>query len=57
MENTKARSNIYALLSRVLLQELDDKMLNTIKNDETILDFSQLLKSGSHLKQRIIKNF
>jgi len=50
MENTKARSNIYALLSRVLLQELDDKMLTTIKNDETILDFFPTFKDWQPLK-------
>jgi TorA maturation chaperone TorD len=44
MQNTKARANIYALLSRVLLQELDEKMLQTIKNDENILDFLPTLK-------------
>ncbi|MDD5401246.1 MAG: molecular chaperone TorD family protein [Sulfurimonas sp.] len=44
MQNTKARSNIYALISRVLLQELDEDMLNLIKNDENILDFFPTLK-------------
>jgi len=44
MQNTKARANIYALLSRVLLQELDENMLNVIKNDENILDFFPTLK-------------
>ena len=44
MQNTKARANIYALLSRVLLQELDDNMLKTIKNDDNILDFFPTLK-------------
>ena len=39
MQNEQARSNIYALLSRVLLQELDDDMLDTVKNDEAILEF------------------
>lgn len=44
MQNTKARTNIYALLSRVLLQELDEKMLQTIKNDANILEFFPTLK-------------
>lgn len=44
MQNTKARSNIYALLSRVLLQELDEEMLQIIKNDENIMDFFPTLK-------------
>jgi TorA maturation chaperone TorD len=39
MEQTQARSNIYALLSRILMQELDDAILDTIKNDENILEF------------------
>jgi len=49
MQNTKARTNIYALLSRVLLQELDDNMLNTIKNDENILEFFPTLKEWEQL--------
>lgn len=44
MQNTKARANIYALISRILLQELDEDMLNVIKNDENILDFFSTLK-------------
>ena len=44
MQNLQARSNIYALLSRILMQELDDEMLQTIKNDETILNFLPNLK-------------
>ncbi|MDA7817581.1 molecular chaperone TorD family protein [Sulfurimonas sp.] len=44
MENTKARANIYALLSRVLLQELDKDMLKTMKDDENILSFFPTLK-------------
>lgn len=44
MQNTKARANIYALISRVLLQELDENMLNIIKEDENILEFFPTLK-------------
>lgn len=44
MQNTKARSNIYALISRILLQELDEEMLHVIKNDENILDFFPTLR-------------
>jgi TorA maturation chaperone TorD len=47
MQNTKARTNIYALLSRVLLQELDEGMLQTIRNDANILDFFPTLKEWS----------
>ena len=49
MEQTQARSNIYALLSRILMQELDDELLTTIKNDEQILDFFPNLKKWDML--------
>ena len=39
MDELIARSNIYALLSRILLQELDTKLLESIINDKTILEF------------------
>jgi TorA maturation chaperone TorD len=39
MDEIIARSNIYALLSRILLQELDDEILETLKNDPTVLEF------------------
>ncbi|TDA63061.1 dehydrogenase [Sulfuricurvum sp. IAE1] len=39
MDEIIARSNIYGLLSRVLLQELDAQTLQTFKTDETVLDF------------------
>lgn len=39
MDELIARSTIYALLSRILLQELDADMLNTLSNEETILEF------------------
>jgi len=39
MEQTQVQSNIYALLSRILMQELDDELLTMIKSDETILEF------------------
>lgn len=51
MQNTKARSNIYALLSRVLLQELDETTLDMIKNDENILDFFPTLKEWKPLSE------
>lgn len=44
MEQTQARSNIYALLSRVLLQELDNEMLEMILNDKEVRDFFPSLK-------------
>lgn len=49
MEQTQARSNIYALLSRILMQELDVEMLNTIKNDDQILEFFPNLKTWEPL--------
>lgn len=39
MDEIIARSNIYALLSRVLLQELDSETLQTVKTDPTVLEF------------------
>jgi TorA maturation chaperone TorD len=39
MNELTARSNIYALLSRIMLQELDVEILNTYMNDETVLEF------------------
>lgn len=54
MQNTKARANIYALISRVLLQELDEEMLKTIKDDENILDFFPTLKEWKPFKE--VKN-
>ncbi len=49
MQNLQARSNIYALLSRILIQELDTEMLQTIKDDEVILDFLPNLKNWEAL--------
>ncbi len=50
MEQTKSRSNLYALLSRILMQELDDEMLDMIKNDETILEFMPNFKDWEERK-------
>ncbi len=44
MDQTQARSNIYALLSRVLMQESDPELLEQIKSDENILDFFPTFK-------------
>ena len=49
MEQIQARVNLYALLSRILLQELDLDTLKTIKNDENILDFFPTLKEWEQL--------
>lgn len=39
MDEIIARSNIYALLSRVLLQEVDAELLDTLISDKTLLEF------------------
>ncbi|MDF1880335.1 molecular chaperone TorD family protein [Sulfurimonas sp. MAG313] len=50
MEQTQARSNIYALLSRILLLELDNEMLEMILNDKNINDFFPSLKGWKALE-------
>ncbi len=50
MEQTEARVNIYALLSRILLQELDLKTFQMIKNDNNILEFFPTLKEWEALE-------
>jgi len=49
MEQTKARTNIYALLSRILMQELDNDLLEQIKHDSVMLDFFPNLKEWKPL--------
>ncbi len=51
MEQTQARVNIYALLSRILLQELEVQTLQMIKNDENILEFFPTLKEWKELDE------
>jgi len=51
MQQTQARANIYALLSRILLQELDSEILKTIKDDENILDFFPTLKEWNQFNE------
>ncbi|MDY0116283.1 MAG: molecular chaperone TorD family protein [Sulfurimonadaceae bacterium] len=51
MEQTQARINIYALLSRVLLQELDETTLNIIKKDPMIMDFLPQFKEWKPLAE------
>jgi len=51
MQQIQSRINLYALLSRIMLQELDVKSLKMIKNDENILDFFPTLKSWEPLSQ------
>lgn len=49
MQQTESRINIYALLSRILLQELDVKTFKMIKEDENILEFFPTLKTWEPL--------
>ena len=51
MQNTQARVNIYALLSRILLQELEVETLQMITDDKNILDFFPTLKEWKPLKE------
>lgn len=51
MEQTQARVNIYALLSRILLQELDVETLEIIKNDPMIMDFLPQFQTWKPLEQ------
>lgn len=51
MQQTQSRINLYALLSRIMLQELDVEMLKMIKNDENILDFFPTFKKWAPLDE------
>lgn len=51
MEQVQSRINIYALISRVLLQELDLELFQIIKNDEKILEFLPTFRDWSGLKE------
>lgn len=61
MQQLESRINLYALLSRILLQELDVEMLKMIKNDETMLDFFPTLKSWEPLnalgEQKLLEEY
>lgn len=50
MQNAQARSNIYALLSRILLQELDEKTLDMIVNDTAIRELFPSLEEWKILE-------
>ncbi len=51
MQQTQARVNIYALLSRILLQELEVETLKMIRDDNNILEFFPTLKSWKQLSE------
>jgi len=50
MEQERSRSNLYALLSRILLQELDADFIETLKSDDTLLEFFPSLKEWELFK-------
>lgn len=60
MQQTLARSNLYALLSRLLMQELDEALLDVLQSDDAILEMMPNFKawelrseqSGSALIER-----
>ncbi len=56
MEQTIARANIYALISRVLLQELDGDFVEKLKNDEAMLEFFPNLKDWDVFKSASTKD-
>ncbi len=49
MQQIQSRVNIYGLISRILLQELDLELFKTIKNDENILEFLPTFKDWDAL--------
>jgi len=49
MEQTQARVNIYALLSRILLQELELDTLKMIKEDLNVLEFFPTFRDSKEL--------
>lgn len=51
MEQTLSRVNIYGLLSRILLQELDVATFKTIKNDAQIMEFFPALSEWKPLSE------
>lgn len=51
MQQTQARVNFYALLSRLLLQEIDAELFNIMKNDPMIMDFFPMLKDWRGLNE------
>jgi len=61
MQQTQSRVNLYALLSRILLQELDVDMLQIIKKNEDILDFFPTFKAWEPLnelpEQKLLEEF
>jgi len=48
MDEIIARSNLYALLSRILLQELDIERLEILRSDETVLEFMPHWRDWEH---------
>lgn len=48
MDEIIARSNLYALLSRILLQELDVERLEILRSDATVLEFMPHWRDWEH---------
>ncbi|MBD3824107.1 MAG: molecular chaperone TorD family protein [Epsilonproteobacteria bacterium] len=51
MQQTQARVNLYALLSRIMLQELDAATFEIITKDENIMEFFPTLKEWAPFKE------
>lgn len=50
MEQTQARSNIYALMSRILMQEIDEEVIEILRHDKNMLEFFPNLKDWEPLQ-------
>ena len=50
LTNQDARINFYALISRLLMSEADDALLDTIENDENIMEFFPSYKKWDRRK-------
>lgn len=50
LTNQDARINFYALISRLLMNEADDALLDTIENDENIMEFFPSYKKWDRRK-------
>jgi len=50
LTNLEARINLYALLSRLLMNEVDNELLETIENDENIMAFFPSYKKWDRRK-------
>ena len=51
-----ARINLYALISRLTMSEVDEGLLTSIEEDENMLSFFQHIKAGINEKNMIEKS-